>query len=340
MADTQQTSALIILAQKYQDEIVKQINRKATTLSLLTHEPGDSSDIRWVTEADGALAAAHAEGSAVADYGSDAQAPAVLNYGMYESPFNVSDEALSRAVANGNPAGNVYLWARNIINSSAKLASELNGDLFGGTVSNGLVGFDTAIGDTSNIYATINRASASYWRPTVSGASKTKLTIQQVRGDIASIYVASGERPNLMVCHPSVFSRLEQVFDTSRRFTTNVSAPGDAFLGELNRPFIMIDGCMAVEDKDGYVSTDTGNIYYLNTNYVKVRTIPYVATGMGFFQAPVDVPELKFNFDYKMLPAAAHAQKAMVRVQAQLQVEKPNACGMRKFVSILDGDYT
>lgn len=350
MADTTQTTSLIVLAQLYQDSIVKQINRKARTLSELPHETGEAADIRWAAQGDGHLGAAHAEGADVSDFGSDSQTPAVLTYGMYESPFHVSDEALSRAMRNGNPAGNVALWAKNMVDASGKLAKTVNSNFFGGTVSNGIVGFDTAIGSTSNTYAGINRATAGneFWQPTVNGSSSSALTINQVRTDLSAIVAASGERPDLAICHPYVYAKIEKVFDSSRRFNANVGLLDSSPAVGSNFPTIFIDGCKFIEDVDGYVSgaSGYGTIYYVNTNYVKVKTIPYLDLGMfGFMSSevtatPVDVgAPLAFDFDYTALAKAGHSSRGMVRTQIQLQVERPNACGVRKFVSVNDSDY-
>jgi hypothetical protein len=335
MSDTPVTSSLVKLATLYKDDIRSQLNRAATTLSLLPSKRG-SNTISWVVEFDGAVVANHAEGSTISDFGGDAQVAASLSYGRFESGIHVTDEALAKAAASANPAGNVELWAKQLINSSRKMGSDINAQLFGGTTSNGLVGFNTAIGSTSNTYAGIDRSDSAYaaWRPyVVAPGSATALTKALVREDLAQIKVASGERPNLAVCHPSVFKKVLETFDVQRQYQTLTTSVGRVALGESALETVMIEGCMFVEDKDGYAdATAGGTIYYLNTNFVYTTTLPYTAP-LGV-EGRLMSDGLPFDFDYIRLAKTAHASKAAVRNMIQLVVEKPNTCGMRKNVQL------
>jgi hypothetical protein len=337
MANTPVTSALVKLATLYKDEINSNLNRAATTLSLLPTRTG-SNTISWISEFDGAVVGVHAEGSTVSDFGGDAQVVATLDYGMFESGINVTDEALAKAAAAGNPSGNTALWARQIINSSRKMGSEINAALFGGAVSNGITGFKAAIGSTSNTYAGIDRSDSAYaaWRPYVATSSdgyNVTLTKSLIRDDLGEIKEASNERPNLAVVNPSVFKKVLEVFDVQRQYSTSTTALQAVALGESTLETVMIEGCLFVEDKDGYAdATAGGNIVYLNTNYVYTVTLPYTAP-LGV-EGQVAGGCLPFGFDYTRLAKTAHASKAVVRNMIQLVVERPNSCGMRYRVAL------
>ena len=108
MGDTQQTASLIQLATKFSDELVSQVRRSSKLAMMLPARQGlNASGPNWVAKSDGAVAETHAEGADVSNFGSDAQAQATLGWGLYSANFHVSDEALSRARASGNPGGNV-----------------------------------------------------------------------------------------------------------------------------------------------------------------------------------------------------------------------------------------
>ena len=82
MADTPQTLALITLATNYRPAIVRQINRKSAALQVLPIVEGSGSNCSWVVEADGHLGENYADGADASNFGSDAQAPATLNWGL------------------------------------------------------------------------------------------------------------------------------------------------------------------------------------------------------------------------------------------------------------------
>ena len=67
-----QTAALLILAQNYAGDIVRQINRRSQTLALLRKVAGEGKNIAWAAESDGANAEAFAEGADAANFAADA----------------------------------------------------------------------------------------------------------------------------------------------------------------------------------------------------------------------------------------------------------------------------
>jgi hypothetical protein len=167
MTDTLTTLSLITLAQQYRGDTVRQINRRCVILKFVPIVPGEGKNVAWAPEAGGAIAATYSEGADAADFGGDVQASATLSWGLYWSPFHVSQLAMDAAATTQTPLGNRALWARNLVNAGTKLASMVNKDMFSGTA--GIVGLDSAIASASNTYATINRATSpanDYFRPT------------------------------------------------------------------------------------------------------------------------------------------------------------------------------
>lgn len=336
MSDVPQSSALVKLATLYKPEIQRQVNRAAVTLSVLPSKRG-TNVISFVVETDGAIAQTHAEGSDIVDFGGDRQVVATLDYGKFESGIHVTDEILAKAAAAVSPQGNIAYWARQLLNSSMKMGSKINVDLFGGETANGLVGFEAAIGSTSNTYAGIDRSNSDYalFRPYVASDVGATITKAMIREDLANIKLACNERPRLAIVNPLVYTKVLEVFDVQRRYETYTTSFQSVALGETQLESVQIEGCRFIEDKDGYFDSTNGrgHIYYLNDNYVHTETLPYVMPAMSL-NGLVQSDGLPFDFDYKKLPTTSHASKAVVRNMIQLVVERPNTCGMRKFVAV------
>ena len=335
MSDTVQTSSLIQLATIFRDDIVKQINRAAPLTSLLRAERGyNASGPNWVAQSSGHAARTHSEGASFDGAASDAQAQATLGWGLYDTSFVVTDEAMARAAAGGNPMGNVKLFAKNMLDAAEQLGKKIEGDLFTGTGSNSIIGLADAI-DDSNTYAGINRASATYWRSTVKApGTLTTLSKAQIEGDLAEISVAGGMRPNLAVCSPLVFAKVLGLFDSERQFMTPTgSNGGKPVLGDPSLAVAYVSGCMFVEAPDGYASANNGSIYYLNSNHVHMEYIPYVEVA-GFTSMALSMPSLPFALDVVMGAKTSHASKGVLRCQVQLVVDRPNTMGVRQDIQL------
>ena len=330
MADTPQTTSLIKLASLYADELVKGFNRSATAASMLPARVSmNPSGPQWVVLTDGHIAQTHSEGAAIVDFGSDGQKSASLGFGAYESPFHVTDLALTQAAHSRNPAGNAALWARNMLGAGEKLAKKIETDIFSGSGSNSIIGLDSAI-DDSNTYAGLDRSTETYFRSTVKGSgSLTALTKAQVRDDLADIKIASGMRPNLAFCNPKVFNQVVALFDAQRYFIQPANGGfTSAALGESSVAAVSIDGCVFVEADDGYNAANNGTIYYLNSGVVHLEYMPYI-TVPGFENGTMSQPSLPFGLDVIPLAKTNHASRAALRCLVQLVVENPLACGKR-----------
>lgn len=344
MADVPQTLALTLLAQQYGGDIVRQINRTCSALRVLPIVTGEGKNVAWGAESSGALAEVYAEGADAANFGSDAQASATLNWALYRANFRVTGLARAAARTTQTPQGNVMLWARNLVSASAALASQINQHVYSGDGAGSpkqITGLDQAIANTSNTYATIDRTSATYWRPYLANpGAATPITLAQLRGDITGIFLQSGEHPDVALCHPSVFDAIGGLFDANRQYMQSVQAVTTARgTIKLDGGFagISIDGCVFIKDKDATLESGatSGRIYYLNTNHVKLRVLPQAQdAGLGpdmMLQANDGFGAVPLAFAYDLLAKTGDSRKAESKVYAELQVERPNACGVRRW---------
>lgn len=330
MADTPQTLALITLAQEYRGDIVRQINRRVILLKLLNIVRGGGSNVAWVAESSGAVVENYTDGATASNFGSDAETPAVLQWGLYRGNFHVTKLAMDTSATASSPAGNRALWARNQVNAMSALAAEVESELFNGLGTGTLIcGLDLAIGDTTNTYATIARGSASYWQPyVVDPGVLTTPTLSLLRKDIGAIYDACGENPDIAIAPTSVFNAIASQFDPNRRWTTVNTARGQIQL-DAGYEGIQVDNCMFVKSKDATAN----QIYYLNTNYVEVVTLPDSEVPLDVLDAvPATDGYGSVPLDMKLHPLAevGPAKRAEVLANLQLKVSKPNSCGVRK----------
>lgn len=337
MSDTIQSLSLVILAQEYRDNIVRQVNRMTSFLKFVPIRKGEGKNCAFATEADGALAEAYSEGADAANFGSDAQDSAVLTWGLYRSNFHVTQLAMDAAATTATPEGNRMLWARNLVNASAKLASTINSKCFNGAGTSGLIfGLDGAIGSTSNTYAGIDRSISgnSYFRPTVvDPGMDTAVTFALMRDDVRKIYEASGENPDVAFSNPTIFNKVGNLFDSTRRQTQDVvnTARGMITL-DFGWKALELDGMFFLKDKDATTKT----IYYVNTNHVELQVLPSANLHMSP-QMDVEADDgygvVPLGMDYEMLAKTGAAEKAQVRSTLQMVVDRPNSCGVRLHVS-------
>lgn len=302
-------------------------------LKLLRIVRGDGQNVAWVAEGDGQIAENYSEGAAAANFGSDEQDPATLQWGLYRALFHVTKLAQDTAASSRTPVGNRALLGRNIANAAAKLADLVEDDLFNGAGTGTLIaGLDVAIGDDSNTYANIVRGSNAYWQPyVVDPGAATAITMAAIRTDLGAIGDACGETPDIGVCSTAVFNQVANLFDANRRWTVANTARGSVKL-DAGFEGIEVDGCMFVKAH----KATANQIYYLNTDHVEVQTLPdanvpfeildAVQADDGFGSVPLDM-------SFEPLAKVGPASRGEVLTNVQLKVERPNTCGVRKNVA-------
>lgn len=339
MADTVQTSSLIVIAQNYKDDIVKQINRTATALKLFPASAGEGAGVALVAEGDGVIAETFSEGADASNFGSDSQVAATIPWARYRGNIHVTGTALAVAANSRTPVGNIRLWARNMLNAVENVAKKLDTDFFTGAGGNALVGLDSAVGSLVNTYAGIDRTDSAnaFWLPTVVDAASAPLTFAQVRSDLAAIKVASGYRPDVALVSPAMYNKIASLYDPQKQYLYQVVdkvflAGRSAALLEGGAGGISFDGCVFVEDAFCPAST----IYYLNSAFVKMEFLPLDMSNLGGDETAtmgmIDGMEesVPLGMSFEMLAKNGDSERAMMKVYPQLAVLRPNACGVRK----------
>ncbi len=339
MGDVAQTLALLVLSQNYRGNIVSQINRRSTLLKLLPIVAGEGKNVAWSAKGSGQNAENYTEGQDASNFGSDSQTEAILSWGHYRSNFHIPGTARRTAATSMTPKGVQNLIARNMNDSNETLVSLINAALFTGAgTGTTIAGLDVAIGDDSNTYATINRSGVSFWRPTVvDPGAPTPLSFAQIRADLGAIYDVSGEVPDLAICAPAVFNTVGNLFDSTRRYISEISTARGLVRLDAGYQALEVDGCMFVRDKDATAN----QIYYLNTRRVRIEYLPLDPDLMAALEEMGIMTQA--DDGYGQVPLAIHCEKLAKNgdsdrfeclTNLQLVVERPNACGVRLNVAL------
>ena len=339
-----QTAALLVLAQNYAGDIVRQINRRATFLSLIRKVPGEGKNVAWAAESDGAVSEYYLEGADAANFAADGQSSAILPWSSVRSNFSVSGLAKAAARSSRTPEGNIELIARDIVNASAALADKINKGLFVGLSGQNpeqINGLDVAVGTDNNTYAGIDRSQVAnaFWKPyVVDPGSSTALTFKQIRTDLAEIMKKGGVKPNIALVGPGTMTAVAALFDPQKFYmyqTMKVMGADGMVELEGGVGAVKFDGCYFVEDKDA----TEGKIYYLNTDAVEVEYLPHGEEMLGSEDETMDA-DMTDGFDaiplgmrVEALAKTGDADKAMLKIYTQLKVRRPNQCGVRKNVA-------
>lgn len=338
------TLALFTLAQEYRGDVVRQINRRTATLKMLRIVAGEGKNIAWVPEFDGAMAETYAEGADVSSYGQDGQKGAILTWALYRSNVQVTKLAMDAAASSHSPEGNLQLWARHLVNGSAKLAAHINGEIFAGPgTGTRMAGLDVAVakaGTYANIDPTVDTAWKSFQidgdgavAPAV--PAPAALTFALIRDDLRQIYEACGETPDMAACSPEVFNKVGALFDNTRRQVDSVRGGNGMVKLEFGFQALEVDGTVFFRDKD----CTADSIYYLNTDGVEVQYLPSAnqrlleqASG-GSIQADDGFGSVPLGFEYEMLAKTGPAEKAEILWTGQLVVTRRNAHGKRTMIA-------
>ena len=329
------TLSLVTLAQEYRGDVRRNINRRSALLRMLKVVPGEGKNIAWVPEFDGAFAESYSEGADVTTYGQDAQKPAILTWGLYRANINVTNLAMDASASSSSPDGNHQLWARHLVNSSAKLTSTLNSECWVGDGSGTrMIGLSTAV-DSTGTYATIDPAVDTLWK-SYEYSTAEAITMAGIRADLAAIYVQSGDTPDMAGCDPIVFNKVGALFDNTRRQIESVNGGQGPVKLDAGFRAVECDGTVFFRDKDA----PADSIFYLNSDEVEIQYLPSasqeklieaaggeVAADDGFGSA------LAKAYKYEMLAKTGPAEKAEVLFTGSLVVKRRNAHGKRTSIA-------
>lgn len=353
-----------VLTTAFGPDLVRLWNRRANLLANCVQiEEGDFKQVFWAVSPPGGTAKAVAEGYQVqsSDFNVDSMVNMSLARGQYLDAFSLSDTEIAIAARSPmSPTKLIDMVAERVFESTTRLTSKINADLFAGngtdTVTSApcIVGLDSAL-LTTGTYAGQNVASITSLQSNVSGAdsgSGVALTIAQMQADLTAIKIRSDEKPDFIVMHPYVGSKLQALFEDNRRIVNLDSplnryntGPAQAFNGADSGMTFM--GVPVLYDKDGYVTgtpgAGFGHIYYVSKRHLAVDVMPhrnpfdgsnweqesFLSSG-GAEDEMVGGPMISIVSLARLGLAASFA----VNVELQLKVKRPLALGRRLGVAI------
>lgn len=326
----------------FEDQIVSQINRATVLLQVLPTGYGTTGkDISWVARFGTAVGGARAEGDDVSTLNVDAKVPAKLDYGTYDDAFGVTGKALAGARASGNPADLANLFVEELGDCVERLAKGVAQDLYTGTGATdhimGLVATGGAIMNTGT-YATIDRAVRTQWQGTVmaNGGVGRALTFSLMREMRRRIYIASGLKPDLVICEPSLHEKYGTLFGQQRRYVTEIRLRGAVITLDGGYQMLEFDGIPVIEDVDA----PTGMMLFLNTRYVRVLQLPDEVNDVnqsramvglaGTAEEQLGMPSAKLRARINPLSREGDLYRFQLILYPQLQGRRPNSCGVIK----------
>lgn len=273
MAETTFSSISSALATLLDDRVVSQINRATVLPQLLPTQRRPGKDFSWVAQFGTAVGAATADGADVNAFNNDTKVPASLPYAIYTDPFAITGLALALARNTGNPQDLVNLFGDEMADSVERLAVGIAGGIYTGTgTGSALMGLCDptagAILDTGS-YAGLSRSTYPQWAATVDGNGGTPraLSFALMRGMRSSIYIASGEQPDLIVTTPALFGKYGDLFGTNRHFVQDVYLRGQKIALDGGHQALLFDGIPVVQD----VLCPAGEMLFLNTSRLEIR---------------------------------------------------------------------
>jgi hypothetical protein len=267
-----------------------------------------------------------------------------LDFATYHDAFGVTGRALAAAYSAGGPAGLMDLAAEHVMESTERLASKLNAEIYvgtGGSAPETIAGLtQMALLADGNSYAGISRTTYAQWAATVkaNGGIGRDLSIHLMRDTRRSIYTASGMKPDLILCDPIQHEKYGELLGAQRRYITEVRLAG--------RPPIVLDGGYQVLEFDGIPIIEdkdapAGMMVFLNSRTVSLRPLMDPTQQLlggtngeraitGTEEEQFGVPAAKVSARVQPLAVAGDVRKFALFTYLQLQVRRPNANGVLK----------
>lgn len=344
MANMDFSTVSAALATIFEDQITNQINRASVLPQLLPVQAAVGQNITWDVRFGTALTSAViADGADVATYNTDTKVPATLQFGTYGDAFAMTGKAVSAAMSTGNPAELANLFVEELGESVTRLAFALaDGFINGAGGSNTIAGLlgGGAISATGT-YATLSRSTYPQWAATVvdaaSGYADATLQFDKMRDTLRKIYVASGQKCDLIACHPTQHEKLGLLYGAQRRYVQDVRMRGERITLDGGYQVLEFDGIPVVED----INVPDTDMLFLNTSHMAIRYLPSmnpVAAARGAGEVGLQgTPEANYGAGKQVLRAritplqvGGDLFKFQLLCYPQIQVRRPQSCGRLK----------
>lgn len=291
MSDVTLSAIAGTLGTIFEDDIVSQINRATVLLQMLDVKPSRSHTINWSVRVGTGVGKTTTDGADVDrtnDPGFDPKVPAQLGHGIYMEPFAVTGLALAGAMATGNPAALRDLFAEELGDAIERLTKKIAIDIYEGDGTGGeMIGLYATAGAlrATGVYAGIDRAVRTQWAATemLNGAVPRALTLDLMREMRQRIYVASGKKPDLIICEPALHTKYGKLLGQQRRYVQEVTLRGQKIVLDGGYYMLEFDGVPVLEDVD----SPAGKMAFLNSRFLKLQQLPDAITAVNQGMAQV-----------------------------------------------------
>jgi hypothetical protein len=333
-----------VLTTIFLDDITNNINRACVLPQVLPVKFGRGKNIYWAnrfTNTTAYTGAAAADGATVSYYNTDIKVPAYLEYTTYMDAVAIGGRAQAAAASAGNPAELADLLGEEIGEGIRRLSLAIATDFYTGTgASNQLQGLYSTTGSTygallaTGTYAGIDRSTYTEWACNVDAGSSVNraLTVELMRDMRRKIYVASGERPDLIVTDPIQFEKYGQLLGTNRRLVQEVTMRGQKITLDGGFMALDFDGIPVIED----ALHPANKMSFLNTRYCYITQLPFYSpqpndmgevTLTGTPEEQFGAGNIKLSARIKHLAESGDVLKLQIITYPQIVVRRPNACG-------------
>jgi hypothetical protein len=266
-----------VLNQRFDDDLTSNINRSTPVFQILPVKKANSPVLQWAEKFGTAATpatAALADGAAVVTFNSDTKVPALLDYTTYHDAFGVTGMAVAKAAAAGNPQQIANLFEEEMRESIPRLAMAVAQDIYSGPgTGNRMLGITATAGGTraAGTYAGINRGTFTQWsgNELANGGILRPLSIALMRRMRTTIYVASGLKPDFILCSPAIFEVYGNLLGDKRRYMEDVTLRGRKIVLDGGYQVLEFDGIPLIED----VSCPDAMIFG-NSRYMDVFQLP------------------------------------------------------------------
>ena len=339
MADV--TFALLTdsLLKRFASRVTSQINRATVLPQLIPSLPNTGQVIQWDVRFGTATGSVIADGADVSVFNNDDKIPAILQYGTYNDAFAVTGKVLAAARVAGNPEQLMNLFLDELDNSAERLAKIVSQDIWIGSGAadtiHGLLATAGGLLDTG-VYAGIDRAVRTQWQGNVlaNGGIARPLSLALMREMRRTIYVASGLKPDLIVCDPAQHEEYGKLLATERRYVDEVRLRGNTIRLDGGYQVLEFDGIPVIEDVD----CPAGNMVFLNSRHVfmgqmldqanEVNQSRMLSRLQGTEEEQFGRGDLGLSARINRLAKTGDKEKFQLIMYPQICVKRPNATGV------------
>lgn len=333
-----------------QDKIIATMNRSCPELQLIAYKAVQAKNLQWDAEfsnASESTNSAIAEGADVTAFGDDDIVPAVLQFCDYSEAIVVTGKALRTAKGSAGAGGASELedlWSQKMLRAIRRLAKNIGRDFWQGPGTGnrmlGLYGGATLTSgaplSAAGTYAGILRSTYTTWASNVltNGGVNRALSFDLLRAMRKEIYEACGEMPDLIMCDPTQHEAYGKLFGDQRRYVQEITMRGQKIVLDGGYRALEFDGIPIIMSTNHPANTMT----FLNTANVRITSLddapseanrsPRMVSLQAMPEEQLQSGAVPLNARLNPLAVNGDAYPIQMILYPQIQVEKPNTCGV------------